>query len=93
MGAAFGTQGRVRAFVTVENENGAPMPGARVFVSWDLPDGNTLADDEDTNGSGVARFNQNNNLGTFTLTITDVTLAGFTFDPDNSITSDSITVP
>lgn len=93
IGVAVGPQGRVRAFVTVMNENGTPMSGARVFVSWTLPNGNTPIDNQGTNGQGVAFFNQNDGLGTFTLTVTDVTLTGYTFDAANSVTSNSVTVP
>ncbi|MCP4421770.1 MAG: hypothetical protein GY805_34590, partial [Chloroflexi bacterium] len=85
--------GRALARVTIEDENGTRVPSALVDVDWDFPDGSTLAENALTGGTGRTFFIEQNIYGTYTLTITDVTLAGYTFDVANSIISDSVTVP
>jgi hypothetical protein len=80
------------AVVTIKDENGAAVPSAAVSAHWDLPGGNVIDQTKTTDASGAATFRVKGGPGTYTITITDVTLAGYTFDPLNStILSKSIT--
>jgi hypothetical protein len=84
--------GVVKAIVTVRDEVGAAIPAAKVFARWDLPNGVTLNQSKKTNASGLATFIASRGAGAYTIRITNVTKAGYTFDPDNStILSQSIT--
>jgi hypothetical protein len=83
---------KVYASVKIIDENGAAIPGAAVSAHWDLPGGRTKDQTKNTDASGSVTFRVNGGAGTYTITITDVTLAGYTFDPDNSeILSNNIT--
>ena len=77
--------------VTVTDENSGPVSGASVSITWSLPDGTAQTQSAATNHSGVASFSIKGGTGTYTLTITNIAKSGFTFDPDNSILSGSIT--
>jgi hypothetical protein len=82
----------VHASVTVRDENGAGVPRALVTAHWDLPGGGELKLTKKTNASGVASFRVSGGVGTYTITVTDIVLVGYTFDPANSaILSKSIT--
>jgi hypothetical protein len=50
-------------------------------------------DSEAADGAGVATFNVNGPVGTYTLTVNAITLTGYTFDPDNSVLVGQVTVP
>jgi len=92
-GRAFGSVARVRAAVTVEDENGSVVPGATVDVTWGTPSGSSTATGT-TNGAGLVTFSNMDSLGTFTITVDDIQLAGSKFDPGGSaVLSDTITVP
>jgi hypothetical protein len=83
---------KVYGSVTVIDENGAAIPGAAVSAGWDLPGGRTKDQTKNTDASGSVTFRVNGGTGTYTITITDVALSGYTFDPDNSaILTKSIT--
>lgn len=73
----------VRARVTVKDENGAVVPSARVYVHWDLPAG-TKNMNKLTNSTGVAVFSVRGGTGTYTVTVTNITKATYTFDAANS---------
>jgi hypothetical protein len=77
--------------VTVKNENGLAIRGAMVAVTWTLPGGATQSQVVTTNASGVATFKTSGNHGTYTLAVTNIAKAGYTFDPTNSILTMSIT--
>ncbi len=77
--------------VTVRDENGNLIAGATVYVRWDRPGGSQVTQSGNTNSSGVATFSTSGSRGTYTLTVTDITKAGYTFDPANSVLSKSIT--
>jgi hypothetical protein len=82
----------IYATVTIRDENGAAIPRAAVTARWDLPGGSTLDQTKITDATGSASFNVKGRSGTYTITITDAVLAGYTFDPLNStILSKSIT--
>jgi hypothetical protein len=76
--------GFVNATVTVRDENGAPVARALVSAVWDLPGGGTMAQTKNTGPSGTAAFTVSGEAGIFTITVTDVTKRGYTFDPANS---------
>ena len=63
--------------VTVQDENGAPLPGALVW----------------TNSNGVAVSTTQGSPGLYTLTIVNIVLSQYTFDPSHSVLTKSITVP
>lgn len=83
-----------RATVTIYNDSGAPVSGATVYGSWSgvvsgSSSGVTLSD-----GKISLTSPKTKQSGTFTFTVTDVTAAGYTYDPAlNNETSDSIVVP
>jgi len=91
-----GTATRNKAYatgvVTVRDENNAAVGGATVYVTWRLPNGSTRTASGNTNSSGEVSFSTLSNRGTYTLTVTNITKAGYTFDSENSVLSASITL-
>jgi putative pyrroloquinoline-quinone binding quinoprotein/IPT/TIG domain-containing protein len=81
----------VSATVNVDDEKGGSVSGAAVAVSWTLPDGSTQNQTGNTSSNGVARFSTNGRRGTFMLTVNNITKSGYTFDPNNSVLSKTIT--
>jgi PKD repeat protein len=77
--------------VTVKNENGSPVAGATVYITWTRPDGSKINQSAQTGASGVATFTTSAGRGAYTLTVTDITKTGTNFDPANSVLSKSIT--
>ena len=77
--------------ITVKNENGAALSGAAVYVTWTVPGGDTQDQVATTNSKGVATFTTSGGRGVYTLTVTNITKSGYTFDPANSLLSKSIT--
>jgi hypothetical protein len=77
--------------VTVRTTSGAAVSGATVFITWRLPNGSTVSQSVATNSSGVATFTARSGRGTYTLTVTNVTKTGYTFDAAGSILTRSIT--
>jgi hypothetical protein len=90
--ALKGNSTTVQGTVTIKNEAGVAVSGAAVTVLWNLPGGGTLTQTKNSNATGLAKFNLAGGAGTYTLTVTNVTKAGMTFDPANStILTKSIT--
>lgn len=87
------TKVKVIGKVTVKNENGVKIPGAIVFVTWTKSDGTSVNKDKLTKGNGTAKTNVKGGHGTYTLTVTNIVLQGYTFDPTNGTVSQSITIP
>ncbi len=84
----------VRARVTIRNEANVAVSGAIVFVTWNLPGGGTQMQSSTTNAQGRVQFNVTGGSGTYTITVTNVTKAGSTFDPGGStLLSQSFTKP
>ncbi len=81
----------VNGDVTVADENGSAVGGAAVQVRWTLPSGSTSTATATTNTQGIARFSVRGSRGTYTLTVTGISKAGYTFDPAASVLSRSIT--
>jgi hypothetical protein len=86
-----GDQVKVKGVVTVKDENGTVIPSATVAIKWELPTGLTQKKRAATDTSGNATFNTQSGHGTYTLTVIDITKTGYTFDPANSVLSNSIT--
>ncbi|HVQ30393.1 MAG TPA: hypothetical protein VMV21_12470, partial [Vicinamibacteria bacterium] len=82
----------VRGTVTVQDENGAPLPGALVVGRWTRPDGSGQDDNVWTNQKSVAAFTTPASRGLYTLTIVNIVLSQYTFNPSESVVSKSIKV-
>ena len=87
-GETFMLAGRI----LITDEAGAQVPGAGVSVVWTLPNGNTTTRSATTDSRGQVRFNVTGGAGTYDLTITDISKAGYSFDAENSILSKSLTL-
>jgi probable HAF family extracellular repeat protein len=89
---AFGLRVRVLvgALVTIADPDGNPLSGATVLAHWTPPSGTAVTAIARTNWLGRARFFAWEGPGTYTFTIDDVTLTGYTFDRANSEVTKSI---
>jgi hypothetical protein len=74
----------VQARVTVRRENNTAVSSALVSVTWNLPGGGTQTQTGTTNSAGRVNFSVTGGSGTYTITVTNITKTGFTFDPTNS---------
>ena len=90
---ARGSNYLVLSNIFVEDENGTRLSNADVSVTWTLPDGSNQTQTAATNGRGQVRFKIRGGAGLYTLIITDITLTGYTFDPDNSLLTGNVTTP
>lgn len=81
------------ATVTVKNLDGTAAAGARVYGSWS--GSYTATTSATTNSLGQVTFKTSKKRsGTFTFTVTNVTLSGSTYDSSlNTETSDTISIP
>jgi hypothetical protein len=77
--------------VSVETSNAAPVSGARVQVTWEMPGSALLPHSALTDATGTATFSVAAGRGTYTVTITSVTKEGYTYDPTTSVTTRSVT--
>jgi len=84
---------QVMGKVTVKDETAAPMPLALVVATWTWPDGSTHDVNVWTNSKGVAVSTTQGPPGLYTLTIVNLVLSQYTFDPSQSVLQKSITVP
>ncbi|HSM70583.1 MAG TPA: Ig-like domain-containing protein [Anaerolineales bacterium] len=74
--------------VHVQNEQNEAVPDALVYVTWTFPDGNQLSVNARTDSSGLVEFNiYDVHRGIYTLTIDDVLVYNYEFDPDASLLS------
>jgi hypothetical protein len=78
--------------VKVLDDRNLNAAGARVSAFWTLPDNSTQQVSAVTDGFGQATFelNKAKRKGTYTLTIENVVLDGYTFDRENSVLTASI---
>jgi hypothetical protein len=76
--------------VTVKNGSNAAVSGAAVSIRWTKPGGATATQSATTGGNGAANFTTSGNGGTYTLTVTNISKTGYTFDPAKSVLSKSI---
>ena len=80
-----------RAVVTVRDANGALRPGVTVSARWSGLTTDTDTVTTDANGQAVIVSNNTKARGTFTVTVTNLSAAGFTYNPSLNVeTSDSI---
>lgn len=82
------------ATVTVRDQTGAAKSGAAVTGNWSGVVGGTVSRTTDRRGNAALTSPRTRSTGTFTFTVTGITLSGFTYAPTrNTETSDSITAP
>lgn len=80
-----------RAVITVRDANGAVRPGVTVSASWSGLTNDTDTGVTDSNGQVVFTSNNTKKRGTFTVTVTNLSATGFTYNPSlNVVTSASI---
>jgi hypothetical protein len=77
--------------VTVADEHGVAIPAATVYATWTLPNNTVQSQSAVTALNGIATFTISGGRGTYTLTVADIGKPGHTFDPANSVLSQSIT--
>ena len=77
--------------MTVKDSRGQAVSNASVTIRWTLPNGTTRTATGSTGSTGRARFTVSGPRGTYTLTVTGVTKAGYVFDAAGSVLSKSIT--
>ena len=79
--------------VTVRDENGSPITQALVVVRWTGPEGNSDDYYAYTRSKGVARFLlARGQPGVYTLSVVNIVLSGYTFNPSRSVLTKSITL-
>jgi hypothetical protein len=81
----------VAGTVVVKDEKGAAISGATVAVTWQLPTG-AIQTQSRSNERGVANFSVTTGRGTCTLTVTNISKTGCTFDSVDSVLSKSIAI-
>ena len=86
-----GTKVSVTGNVVVKNASGATVSGAVVSATWTRPGGTLSTQTATTSSKGTAKFTTSGGRGTYTLTVTNITKTGYTFDRANSVLSRSIT--
>jgi hypothetical protein len=81
----------VAGAVAVKDEKGAAVSGATVAISWKLPTGAIQTQSANSDNKGIANFTVKGGQGTYTITVTNLTKTGCTFDTAHSILSKRIT--
>ncbi len=80
---------KATAVINIKNTSGVNVASARVYITWSGAYSATANKLTGTNGS--ATFTSGKGTGTFTITVTNVTKSGYTYNPALNIeTSDSI---
>ena len=82
----------VTAKVTVQDETGSPMNLALVVGTWTLPDGSHTDMNAWTDANGVAIFSTVGGPGVYALTVQNILLSQYTFNPSASTLTGSLTV-
>ncbi len=90
-GTVTGNKATITGLVYVKDGSGQNVANATVAARWTLPNGNVKTVSAKTNSAGRVRFVVTNARGTYTLTVTNVTRSGYTFDAPGSVLSKSIT--
>ncbi len=84
-----GKNAEAQAEVTIINEDGAPVANATVTGRWSGLVSSTATGTTGSNGSVSLTSSKTNKSGTFTFTVLDVSVDGYTYDESaNIITSD-----
>jgi len=87
-----GTQ--ANATVTVRNQNGALVSGATVTGQWSGLTTGTVSRSTSRKGVAALTSARTRSTGTFTFTVTGITITGSTYSPTRNVeTTDSITTP
>jgi PKD repeat protein len=82
------------ATVTVRNQNGVVVPNATVTGTWSGLTTGTVSKTTGRNGTAALTSARTRNRGTFTFTVTGLTLSGSTYSPTRNVeTTDSIATP
>ncbi len=79
--------------VKVRDENGTPISGALLVARWTHPDGREEDQNVWTGARGVAVLATQGRRGLYTLTIVNILQSQYTFNPSQSVLSQSIEVP
>jgi probable HAF family extracellular repeat protein len=82
----------VKGTVRVNDEHGSAVAGAMVVGRWTQPDGGQRDEYAWTDANGLAALSTRGGSGTYTLTVIDMYLSQYLFDPAHSVLSRSITV-
>ena len=90
-GSVRGSTATISGMVTVKDGSGKGVSGATVNVNWTIPGGTTRTASGKTASNGVAKFSTYGPRGAYTLTVTNVTKTGVTWDAAGSVLSASIT--
>jgi hypothetical protein len=90
-GTVSGSKANITGYVYVKDSSGKSIQNATVTIRWTLPNGSTRTMSATTNSSGQAKLTISSTRGKYTLTVTNVTKAGYVFDTAGSILSKSIT--
>ena len=86
-----GTGVKAQGRVTVQDGNGAAVAGATVSITWKVPSGATITQTATTTSKGLASFTTTDVAGSYTLTVTNITKVGYTFDSANSVLTKTVT--
>ena len=86
-----GSDVHVLGGVQVEDGDGTAVEGAIVYAYWTLPDGTHKIRVSRTNGQGTGWFFVQSGPGTTSLTVVTLYKGGYTFDPEGSVLSRSMT--
>jgi len=81
---------RINAQVTIADQDGNRLSGATVLAHWTPPSGMKVVAIAETDSLGLVRFSISEGRGTYSFTIDDVTLTGYTYDIANSEVTKSI---
>lgn len=85
---------KIKGAVLVQDENGARIADALVLARWTHPDGSSVDHYEPTRSTGKAHFvTSRGQPGTYTLTVLNILLSSYTFNPSKSVLTKSIAVP
>jgi len=85
-----GTGVKAQGRVTVQDGNGALIAGATVTITWKVPSGATITQTATTTSKGLASFTTTDVAGSYTLTVTNITKSGYTFDSANSVLTKTV---
>jgi hypothetical protein len=90
-GSVRGSTASISGTVYVKDASGKAVSGAKVDAKWTLPNNTTKTVSGTTGNSGTVKLSTSGARGTYTLTVTNVTKSGYTFDKAGSVLSASIT--
>jgi len=82
----------ITGVLTAKDQAGVAVSGATVNATWTLPNGATQNQTVSTDLTGKASLSIRSARGTYILTVNNLAKPGYTFDPANSVLSQSITV-